>query len=216
MLQDLRLSVGRTWRFVTSDDAVTVSEDLSGYRRQIDMLKNESGGDGFRLPWPAEYSSRLWRYMFGDDYTSTPSKRLVCGLLPLLRDDMVQPRSLESPPGTVLAWLDPAEAFRHPFAVTVVLNFSRAGGRTGPGRGAGTGSARQPCCITRWSTGNPARCATGRRFPCSPDCPPRTRTAMTLGIEPGQRFRLALRSAPGDRPSAARLPAGVAVPEDGH
>lgn len=46
------------------------------------------------------------------------------GRLPLLSDGLVPARWLESPPGTVLAYLESAEAFRHPFAVTTVLHFS--------------------------------------------------------------------------------------------
>ena len=122
MLQDLRVSVGRTWRFVTSDGVSTVSKDLRGYRRQIDVLKNGTGGNGFRLPWP-EYRSTLWSYMFGD-YKNTRTTLLVCGLLPLLSDGMVEPRWLESQPGVPFAHLESAEAFLHPFAVTTVIHLS--------------------------------------------------------------------------------------------
>jgi hypothetical protein len=123
VLQDLRVSVGRTWRFVTSDGTLTVNNDLSGYRRQIDLLKSETVATGFRLPWP-EYPSTLWKYMFGRDYTNTRTPLLVRGLLPLLSDGIVEPMLLESQPGVPLAYLESAEAFLHPFAVTTVIHLS--------------------------------------------------------------------------------------------
>jgi hypothetical protein len=119
---------------VRSNGAVTVSEDLSGYRRHIDALKNGTDGDGFQLPWP-EYRSKLWGYMFGDEYANTRTPLLVRGLLPLLCDSLVPARRLESPAGTALAYLESAEAFRHPFAVTTVLHFSL--------QAAGPGSAQE-------------------------------------------------------------------------
>jgi hypothetical protein len=47
--------------------------------------------------------------------------------LPLLIEDILQPRTLESPPGTPFASLDSSEAFFHPFAVTTVLHLSLRG-----------------------------------------------------------------------------------------
>lgn len=126
MLQDLRVSVGRTWRFVTPGGDPTVSEDLSGYRRRIGQLKNASAGNGFRLPWPP-YRSKLWEYLFGLDYSSTKTSRLVAGLLPLLADGFIPSGSLESQAGQPLAYLESAEAFLHPFAVTTVVSFSVLG-----------------------------------------------------------------------------------------
>jgi hypothetical protein len=123
VLQDLHVSVGRTWRFVTSDGTLTVSKDLRGYRRQIDVLKSGTGGNGFRLPWP-EYRSTLWSYMFDGDYRNTRSALLVHGLLPLLSDGMLKPRLLESPSGVPFAYLEYSEAFLHPFAVTTVIHLS--------------------------------------------------------------------------------------------
>ena len=112
---------------------MTVSEDLSRYRRHIDALKNGTGGDGVQLPWP-EYRSKLWGYMFGDEYANTQTTLLVRGLLPLLSDGLLPARRLESPHGTALAHLESAEAFRHPFAVTTVVHFSL--------QAAGPGSAQ--------------------------------------------------------------------------
>jgi hypothetical protein len=123
VLQDLRVSVGRTWRFVTRDDTSTVSKSLGGYGRQIDALKNEAGEDGFKLPWP-DYRGKFWVYMFGRDYESTATTQLVCGLLPLLSENLINPGPLPSRSGDPFASLDCAEVYLHPFAVTTVVHYS--------------------------------------------------------------------------------------------
>lgn len=121
MLQDLRVSVGQTWRFVTNDDTSTVSQDVNGYRGQIDALKNGADGNGFLLPWP-RYRSRFWEYTFGRDYENTGSFALVNGLLPLLSEDLIQPGWLRPRSGKPFAHLESAEAYFHDFAVTTVVH----------------------------------------------------------------------------------------------
>jgi hypothetical protein len=124
VLQDLRISVGHTWRFATPEGVTTVSEDLGGYRAHIDQLKNNPAADAFGLPWPP-YRSTLWAYMFGDGYRDTPSYTLVGGLLPLLRSDgLPAPGPVGAEPGPPPAFLDAAEAFFHPFAITTLAHLS--------------------------------------------------------------------------------------------
>jgi hypothetical protein len=119
----MRVSVGRTWRFVTEDGTSTVSKSLSGYRRQIDLMKSGTSEDRFRLPWPA-YRGKFWVYTFGRDYESTATTLLVRGLLPLLAEELIEPGPLRPQSGEPFAQLESAEAYVHPFAVTTIVHFS--------------------------------------------------------------------------------------------
>jgi hypothetical protein len=117
MLQCVRMSVGRTWRFV-ADTAACVANDLTRYRRQIDELKGKAGAADFGLPWPA-YRSRLWTYMLNGTYQDTQSRVLVATLLPLWRHSTLPdvPRCRK-----------PVEfdAFQHPFALTTIAHLELA------------------------------------------------------------------------------------------
>ena len=124
-LQDLRLSVGTTWRFTTTPAGMaTVGEDLSKYRHRIDCLKGRPAGpagSGFNLPWPTYYS-KLWGYLFGREYENTQTPLLVGALLPLLSMEPAELKEVESAPDMPFAYVQSCEAFLHPFAVTTVLH----------------------------------------------------------------------------------------------
>ena len=125
-LQNLRVSVGQTWRFITTPAGVaTVTEDLRGYRRRIDVLKGRPADSSFRLPWPSYYST-LWGYLFGREYENTETRLLVRALLPLLSVDSPELKeveeSAEQVPDMPFAYVQDSEAFLHPFAVTTVLH----------------------------------------------------------------------------------------------
>jgi hypothetical protein len=124
-LQNLRVSVGQTWRFTTAPAGMaTVAEDLSGYRHRIDGLKNRPAGpagSGFNLPWPAYYST-LWGYLFGTQYENTRTPLLVHALLPLLSMEPTELKAVEPAPDMPFAYVQYCEAFLHPFAVTTVLH----------------------------------------------------------------------------------------------
>lgn len=112
MLQSVRISVGRTWRFAT-DTASSVAYDLTGYRRRIDELKGGASAD-FALPWPP-YVSRFWTHMFHGTYQNVRSKVLVETLLPLRRCG----------PLPDVAHCEPTvefEALLHPFALTALVH----------------------------------------------------------------------------------------------
>jgi hypothetical protein len=126
VLQDMRVSIGRTWRFVTPAGAVTVAQDLAGYRHHLDDLKSRPFERGFGLPWPP-YRSTLWGYIFGEAYRNTRTKLLVAALLPLLLENMIESRMLNSGTSMPFASLDSAEALLHPFAVTTILHLSLPG-----------------------------------------------------------------------------------------
>jgi hypothetical protein len=121
VLQSVRVSVGRSWRFITPEGKATVMEDLASYRRHIDNLKGGPPGDGFRLPWPP-YRSTLWGNLIGEAYKNTATWLLVRTLLPLLVENMAAPRLLKSQQQTPFAILSSTEAFLHPFAVTTLLH----------------------------------------------------------------------------------------------
>jgi hypothetical protein len=124
-LQDLRLSVGKTWRFTTAPAGMaTAAEDQSGYRHRIDALKGrpaEPAGSGFDLPWPTYYST-LWGYLFGREYENTKTPLLVRALLPLLSIEPAELKEVEPAPDMPFAYVQYCEAFLHPFAVTTVLH----------------------------------------------------------------------------------------------
>ncbi|MGO8955767.1 MAG: hypothetical protein ACLQFR_00110 [Streptosporangiaceae bacterium] len=128
-LQDLRVSVGQTWRFTTTPAGMaTVAEDLSGYRQRIDGLKSMPAGpagSGFNLPWPTYYST-LWGYLFGREYKNTRTPLLVRALLPLLSVEPARLKAVEKAaepvPDMPFAYVQYSEAFLHPFAVTTVLH----------------------------------------------------------------------------------------------
>jgi hypothetical protein len=121
VLEEVRVSVGRTWRFVTSEGRATVTKDVSGYKGQLDQLKNKRSDNGFGLPWP-RYHSTLWGNLIGYGYQQTRTKLLVAALLPLLLEDVIEPQPLESQSREQFASLISGEAFLHPFAVTTVLH----------------------------------------------------------------------------------------------
>jgi hypothetical protein len=124
-LQELRVSVGQTWRFITTPAGrATVAEDLSGYRQRIDGLKSRPAGpagSGFNLPWPTYYST-LWGYLFGPEYEHTRTTLLVSALLPLLSMEPAELKAVEPVPDMPFAYVQYCEAFLHPFAVTTVLH----------------------------------------------------------------------------------------------
>jgi hypothetical protein len=129
-LQDLRVSVGQTWRFATTPAGMaTVAEDLSGYRQRIDALKGRPADSGFNLPWPTYYST-LWGYLFGKEYEHTRTPLLVRALLPLTSVEQARLKTGEAGPvpDMPFAYAEYAEAFLHPFAVTTVLHIVIASG----------------------------------------------------------------------------------------
>jgi hypothetical protein len=117
MIQQVRISVGNTWSARTADEeaAATVALDLTGYRDQLNQLKdNPQTSDAFRLPWPA-YPSTLWKWMFGGRYDNIPTREMVSALLPLRREEKIG-----VVPGTGGAAT--LEAYWHPFAVTGIVH----------------------------------------------------------------------------------------------
>ena len=117
MLQCVRISVGRTWRFVTNTSA-SVSYSKTGYRGRIDSLKGSAADDDFQLPWPP-YRSRLWERMFNGTYHDRRSPVLVATLLPLLHRaapvDIHRCRTGGEP-----------EALQHPFALSTLVHLELA------------------------------------------------------------------------------------------
>lgn len=115
-LDNVLLSVGRTWRFDTSGrTAVDVTK--SGYTRLVNRLKGIAGTADFGLPWPP-YRSRFWEHMLSASYRETPTADLVAILLPLRSwRFLVQSEIPDVQPRIEV------EAIRHPFALTTVAHF---------------------------------------------------------------------------------------------
>ena len=125
-IQDVRVTVGRTWRFA-SDARGCVDVNTSAYRRQLDQLKGAPGAGGFSLPWP-NYPSHLWQYMLAPDYRAVATPRLVAALLPLrwaktpvLQGNVEDPQQVGADPAFEVT----AEALRHPFAITTLVHVRR-------------------------------------------------------------------------------------------
>jgi hypothetical protein len=121
VLQQLRISVGRTWRLTTSGTGrATASVDLRSYKNEdLNGLKGAASSADFGLPWP-EYRSTFWRAMLGKPYDNVATRDLVALLLPARR---------ESPLGATVvgARCDPRlEVLRHPFAITTIAHFDLA------------------------------------------------------------------------------------------
>lgn len=107
MLQNVTVSVGRTWRLTRGTGEATVSEDKTGYEAHLNRLK---GGvqDPFQLPWPP-YASTLWRHWFaGPSYKGTRTSTLAAALLPLQHEHVVHRARFE--------------ALLHPFAVSTIAH----------------------------------------------------------------------------------------------
>lgn len=115
-LENVLLSVGRTWRY---DAGGKTGVDLTknGYSREINRLKGTSEPTDFQLPWPP-YRSRFWEHMLSSSYRETKTAHLVDILVPLRRWRFLVEQGV---PGT-----QPrieVEAIRHPFALTTVAHF---------------------------------------------------------------------------------------------
>lgn len=124
-LHSVRVSVGRTWRFV-ADGSTCADVDVSAYRRRIDELKSPTTKD-FVLPWPP-YRSHVWQYLYGADYRNTPSYVEVTTLLPTR---WATRRTIESPL-TPTPWSVGVEVLRHPFALTTLVHVDFAPGGAWP------------------------------------------------------------------------------------
>lgn len=126
-LHSLRVSVGRTWRFLADDRRrADVDVDVSAYRRRIDVLKSPTS-EAFVLPWPP-YRSHVWRYLYGGDYRNASSFVQVSTLLPTR---WATRRTVTSPLAPTP--LDVAvEAYRHPFALTTLTHVDPAPGTYWP------------------------------------------------------------------------------------
>jgi hypothetical protein len=136
--QNVTMSVGKTWRFVTSNGAAAAAIDRSGYREQLGQLKNGTQTGIGGLPWPP-YRSTLWSYWFGEGYQEMLNKVLVGSLLPLAtergyeaapvaivpgNDYSANPTVLTSASNEPIALLTTRDAFIHPFAITTLLHLS--------------------------------------------------------------------------------------------
>lgn len=115
-LQAVRLSIGRTWRFVTAESAC-VDDDLSAYRNRVDALKSGEVSADYELPWPP-YRSRFWAYMFNPSYRETRSATQVAALLPLRWQGSLPAAAGANGYRTPVE----VEAVRHPFALTALAH----------------------------------------------------------------------------------------------
>lgn len=111
MLQNVHISIGRTWRLVNAAGAATVSDDKTGYEGRLNQLKGGHVSGSFTLPWP-RYPSTLWRYWFGGPYDNVRTPVLAAALLPLQLEGDVDG-----------VWF---EALLHPFAVSTVAHVDLA------------------------------------------------------------------------------------------
>ena len=116
MLQQLRISVGATWRLATDEGRTTVLVDKTGYRAEFNRLKDGNATGPLALPWPS-YKSTFWTAMLGGPYASVASYRLVAALTPT---------RVERPLGQPVDGIGrPAmlEVLSHPFAVSTMVHF---------------------------------------------------------------------------------------------
>jgi hypothetical protein len=115
-LENVLLSVGRTWRYdVGGRTAVDLTKNR--YAREINRLKGTNEPTDFQLPWPP-YQSMFWRYMLSAAYREIATPHLVDILVPLRRWQFLVEQGV---PGT-----QPrieVEAIRHPFALTTIAHF---------------------------------------------------------------------------------------------
>jgi hypothetical protein len=121
MLQQVRISIGRTWALRTqADDQATVTADKTGYRNIFNQLKAGSADPaGFTMPWPP-YKSTFWQAMFSGPYLDISDFNLVAALVPTL---LVQEPELPEPiPGTQGGVR--VEIWRHPYALTSITHLA--------------------------------------------------------------------------------------------
>jgi hypothetical protein len=197
-LHSVRVSVGRTWRFV-ADGRTCADVDATAYRRQIDELKSPAA-QGFVLPWPT-YRSHVWRYMYSADYRNTRSAVQVSTLMPTLWTDRLTVTNALTP----TPWNVEIEVFRHPFALTTLVHVNPASGGDWPADAAAASTLLRAVLRTPLAGTN----AVVDGFPASevPSLPTRSFEGGSLTLEDaGQVVVLsALHDEPDGRGSASAL-----------
>lgn len=121
MLQTVRVSVAKTWRFVDAAGRAATTTNERSHREELGKLMGVSPSSQFALPW-APYESTLWGNFFNAPYRSVDFRVLVSALLPLLYEKEISFPAPECRPSTARF-----EAFRHPFAVTTVVHVNLFG-----------------------------------------------------------------------------------------
>jgi hypothetical protein len=123
VLQQLRISIGTTWRYARADGTATVDADLRSYKEWLNQLKT-GPVDGFTLPWPA-YRSTFWRGVFGGPYDFIDTRTLVAALVPGRREgDRDGAHNGALVPRLEVLW--------HPFAATALAHYQLDPADDGP------------------------------------------------------------------------------------